>query len=92
MARPLKRVNQRIVFLERKRQSRMTQGHKREIHERTILGGLIIKAGLKNADRAFLLGALIEASQVPVGTIEHARLCALGAEAFRAEARARIKL
>jgi hypothetical protein len=92
MVRPLKRLNQRIVFLERKRQSRMTQGHKREIHEKTILGGLIVKAGLKNADRAFLLGALIQASQIPVGTVEHDRLSALGTQAFRAEARARIKL
>lgn len=70
----------------------MTQERKRETREKIILGGLVIKAGLRNADRAFLLGALIEASRVPVGAVEHDRLCALGAKAFRAEARALIKL
>lgn len=92
MVHRLRRMDQRIVFLERKRQRRMTQEPKRETREKIILGGLIIKAGLKNADRAFLLGALIEANRVRVGTVEHDRLCALGAEAFRAEARALMKL
>lgn len=70
----------------------MTQERRRETLVKTILGGLVIKAGLMNADRTFLLGVLIEAARIPVGAIEHDRLCALGAEAFREEARARIRL
>lgn len=85
MVHRLRRLDQRIVFLERKRQRRMTQERKRETREKITFGGLIIKAGLRRADRAFLLGALIEASRVPVGTVEHDRLRAIGMEAFQAE-------
>lgn len=69
----------------------MTEERKRKTREKIVFGGLIVKAGLRNADRAFLLGALLEASRIPVGTAEHERLKAIGAEAFRAEARIQMK-
>lgn len=75
------------MLLERKRQRDMTNDRKRETREKMIFGGLIIKAGLRKADRAFLLGALIEASRIPSDTAQYRQLHKIGTEAFRADAR-----
>jgi hypothetical protein len=73
--------------LERRRQREMTSDRKRETREKMIFGRLIIKAGLRKADRAFLLGALIEASRIPPHTAQYRELHKIGMEAFRADAR-----
>ncbi len=48
-----------------------------------MLGGLVVRAGLAEADRAFLLGTLIEAGRLAAGSDQHERLKAIGLEAFR---------
>ncbi len=64
----------------------MKQDRQSEAREKIILGALIINAGLRDADRAFLLGALIEAGKIVAGGPEHDRLRTVGEQAFRAKA------
>ena len=63
----------------------MTDERKKDAREKITLGGLIVKAGLREADRAFLLGVLLEAATVRVGSPEHHRLKAKGGMAFQSE-------
>ena len=56
---------------------------KRDTRDKIMLGGLVVKAGLRFADRAFILGALIEAAKHAEGSLEFGRLCAIGNRAFR---------
>jgi hypothetical protein len=61
----------------------MSEARKRVGRQKFLLGGLVLRAGLAEADRAFLLGALIEASRFVAGSDQHERLKAIGLEAFR---------
>ncbi|MBS3651892.1 conjugal transfer protein TraD [Pseudaminobacter sp. 19-2017] len=61
----------------------MTEDRKKDAREKITLGGLVVKAGLRQADRAFLLGVLLEAGTVRVGSAEHHRLKVKGGMAFR---------
>lgn len=61
----------------------MTNDRKKDTQEKIALGGLVVKAGLHKADRAFILGVLLEAANVRVRSPEHHRLMAKGAVAFR---------
>lgn len=61
----------------------MTEDRKKDAREKITLGGLVVKAGLRKADRAFLLGVLLEAATVRVGSAEHYRLKAKGGMAFQ---------
>lgn len=61
----------------------MTEDRKKDAREKIALGGLVVKAGLRQADRAFLLGVLLEAATVRVGSPEHHRLKAKGGMAFQ---------
>ncbi|UXS43033.1 conjugal transfer protein TraD (plasmid) [Agrobacterium tumefaciens] len=63
----------------------MTDERKKDAREKITLGGLIVKAGLREADRAFLLGVLLEAATIRVGSPEHHRLKAKGGMAFQSE-------
>ncbi len=47
---------------------------------RIDLGSLIVMAGLAHADRSFLLGVLIEAAKIPLGSPDYERLSRLGAK------------
>lgn len=38
----------------------MNKDRKKDTHEKIQLGGLVVKAGLRNADKAIILGALCE--------------------------------
>ena len=38
----------------------MTADRKKEAREKLLLGGIVVRAGLSKADRAFLLGGLLE--------------------------------
>jgi hypothetical protein len=73
----------------------MTADRRREAREKFLLGGLVFRAGLSKADRAFLLGGLLEMAKVAPGSFEHRRLRDIGEEAFKgsrldaAEARTR---
>jgi hypothetical protein len=60
----------------------MNLKRKRETREKFALGGLVVKAGLADADRAFLLGALLEIAAIEAGSAAHHRLKTSGAEAF----------
>ncbi|NKF33066.1 conjugal transfer protein TraD, partial [Pseudomonas sp. BGM005] len=51
----------------------MTAERKRDTREKILLGGIVIKAGLSKADRAFLLGGLIELARLMPGSPEHRR-------------------
>ncbi len=62
----------------------MTADRKQEARKKFLLGGIIVKAGLSKADRAFLLGGLLEMARVAVGSPEHRRLREIGEKAFKA--------
>ncbi|AAM54883.2 conjugal transfer protein TraD (plasmid) [Rhizobium phaseoli] len=62
----------------------MTAERKRDAREKFLLGGIVVRAGLSKADRAFLLGGLIELAKLAPGSIEHRRLRDIGEEAFKA--------
>lgn len=61
----------------------MTADRKRDAREKFLLGGIVVRAGLSNADRAFLLGGLLELARVVPGSPEHRRLRDIGEVAFR---------
>ncbi|MBB4571331.1 conjugal transfer protein TraD [Rhizobium leucaenae] len=61
----------------------MTAERKQEAREKFLLGGIVVKAGLLRADRAFLLGGLLELAKVVPGSVEHRRLCDAGEQAFK---------
>ena len=55
---------------------------RKDARDKIALGGLIVKAGLRGANKAFLLGVLVEAASHAPGSSEHARLEKLGKTAF----------
>lgn len=61
----------------------MMADRKKEAREKFLLGGIVVKAGLAKADRAFLLGGFIELARVIAGSAEHRRLRDIGEEAFK---------
>ncbi|TCM50708.1 conjugative transfer protein TraD [Rhizobium sp. PP-F2F-G48] len=63
----------------------MTADRKRDAREKITLGGLVVKAGLREADRAFLLGVLMEAATIGADTPTHRRLASVGRKAFHAD-------
>jgi len=51
-----------------------TQYRKQDAHEKIQLGGLVCKAGMRDTDKALLLGALIEIAQtIKIGDDEKVR-------------------
>lgn len=56
---------------------------KRETRSKIQLGGLVIKAGLRDHDKALILGALIDAAERIRDQAEAARLLAIGKASFR---------
>lgn len=61
----------------------MTADRKRQAREKFLLGGIVVRAGLSRADRAFLLGGLLELTTIAPGSLEHRRLRGIGEEAFK---------
>ena len=51
-------------------------------HTKISLGGLIVKAGLREADKAFLLGVLMDAATRQSDGDYKARMIALGRKGF----------
>lgn len=49
-----------------------------DTRQKIELGGLVVKAGLRHADKAFILGALIEAATLPLHSPERLRLITTG--------------
>jgi hypothetical protein len=62
----------------------MTADRKKEAREKFLLGDIVVKAGLSKADRAFLLGGMLELARMAAGSPEHRRLREIGEEAFKA--------
>ena len=55
-----------------------TAQRKQDARQKIELGGLVIKAGLRHADKAFILGALIEAAALPLHSPERQKLTMSG--------------
>lgn len=60
-----------------------TDSRRKDAHEKIMLGGLIVKAGLREADKAFLLGVLIKAAHIDKSSAEYASIKQIGAKEFR---------
>ena len=67
---------------ESKKRRTISESRKRDAREKIELGGLIVKAGLRDADRAVLLGAMIELSKHSNNQTEWSRQRAIGRAAF----------
>lgn len=80
----LRRVDSQVAGLERRRRFLMTADRKKDAREKFLLGGIVVRAGLSKADRAFLLGGLLELARVVSGSPEYRRLRDVGEEAFKA--------
>ena len=61
----------------------MATDRKKVAREKFLLGSIVIRAGLSNVDRAFLLGGLLELARLSPATSEYQRLQDLGEIAFR---------
>ena len=55
---------------------------RKDARDKIALGGLIVKAGLRGANKAFLLGVLMEAATYAPGSSKHTRLEKQGKTAF----------
>lgn len=62
----------------------MTADRKRLARQNVLLSSIVARAGLSKADRAFLLGGLVELARIVPGSSEHRRLREVGSEAFKA--------
>ena len=67
---------------ERRYRASQTEARKKDAREKIQLGGLVVKAGLRSADRAVILGALIDAAARLGDATERARLAAIGKAIF----------
>lgn len=56
----------------------MSDERKRDAREKIALGGLVTKAGLRHADKAFILGVLMAAARIPPADPEYDRLRTIG--------------
>jgi hypothetical protein len=72
-------MHERVMNMQRRQSS---EERKRDTREKIQLGGLIVKAGLRSADRAVILGALVDLSRRVDNQKEWARLRAIGKAAF----------
>jgi len=70
--------------LVRRRRFHMTAERRREAREKFMLVAIVARARLPKADRAFLLGGLLELATIVPGSAEHRRLRDIGGEAFKA--------
>lgn len=61
-----------------------SEARRKDAHDKIQLGGLIVKAGLRDADRAFVLGVLMEAAERHRTDGEYrARMVDLGRKGFQ---------
>jgi hypothetical protein len=61
----------------------MTADRKDQAREKFLLGGIVVRAGLSKADRAFLLGGLLELARIAPGSSEYRRMRDIGEAAFK---------
>ena len=70
------------VKLKRLDERPRTVARRQDSHEKISLGGLIVKAGLRDADKTFLLGVLMNAASRQSDDEFRARMIALGRQGF----------
>ena len=61
---PFRKVDKAIALLQWKRAILKSRHRRQDTREKCALGGLAVKAGLRDADLSFVLGALIAASRL----------------------------
>ncbi|PJO49353.1 conjugal transfer protein TraD [Brucella pituitosa] len=71
-------MERRLLRLVKNSASDKTAQRKQDARQKIELGRLVIKAGLRHADKAFILGALMEAAQLPLHSPERQRLTMTG--------------
>ncbi|WP_408914406.1 conjugal transfer protein TraD [Brucella pseudogrignonensis] len=71
-------MERRLVRLLKIASYEKTDRRKKDARQKIELGGLIIKAGLRHADKAFILGALMQAAALPLHSPERQRLTVTG--------------
>ena len=49
--------------MERELQTASSADRRKDAHEKILLGGLVVKAGLRDVDKAVILGLLVEAAE-----------------------------
>ncbi|MBA8862765.1 hypothetical protein FHW19_004516 [Ochrobactrum anthropi] len=57
---------------------------KQDTRQKIELGGLVVKAGLRHADKAFILGALMQAAALPLHSPERQKLTTTGGKELSA--------
>nr|WP_173051582.1 conjugal transfer protein TraD [Bartonella sp. TT0105] len=55
---------------------------RKDAREKIILGGLVVKAGLRNADKSFILGCLLHAAKLDINSKEYKDFQKIGQYAF----------
>ncbi|WP_273724009.1 MULTISPECIES: conjugal transfer protein TraD [unclassified Bartonella] len=55
---------------------------RKDAREKIILGGLVVKAGLRDADKSFILGCLIHASKLDKNSKEYKDFEKIGQQTF----------
>lgn len=70
------------MLINRKRFA-MSSERQKDAHDKIRFGGLVVKAGLKDADRAFILGALIHAATLAPESELYKNFVRLGEKSFR---------
>ncbi|ENN90436.1 conjugal transfer protein TraD [Bartonella schoenbuchensis] len=55
---------------------------RKDAREKIILGGLIVKAGLREANKSFILGCLIHAAKLDKNSKEYKDFEKIGKDAF----------
>src|SRR4051794_26150728 len=85
----LRRLTQRLNRLQLRARMHADAERRRDTREKIELGGLVVKAGLREADRAFILGVLIEAAQHDRHSAAVKRWRAIGQDAFQARSTTR---
>ncbi|GAA5109753.1 conjugal transfer protein TraD [Bartonella jaculi] len=55
---------------------------RKDAREKITLGGLVVKAGLRDADKSFILGCLIHAAKLDINSNEYKNFQKIGQYAF----------
>lgn len=76
-------MGKELLKLSRARSSTGTDARRKDTREKIQLGGLVVKAGLRNADPAYLLGVFMEAGHLYNTSPEYrARMIEMGRKGF----------
>jgi Conjugal transfer protein TraD len=84
-AREMKRLEQRENRLSLRYMGERSRSRRRDTRDKFLLGSLVVKAGLRNADQAFLLGALMTLGKIDPTSDQYRRITEAGLTAFESE-------